>query len=246
MGGAGFIDAQWPAPENIVAGSTRRTGGISQTLYTDFNLAAHVADKPAAVAENRRRLRAELDLPTEPGWLRQVHGTGVVTAPFTEAEPEADASIARTPGAVCAVLTADCLPVLFTTRQGDAVAAAHAGWRGLCAGVLETTIDAFACDPRHLYAWLGPAISQTAFEVGDEVREKFLQQDPMAGDDFEKNASGRWQADLYQLARRRLRRAGVDAVFGGDHCTFGEKDSFFSYRRDGQCGRMASLIYRRY
>ncbi len=195
MRGTGFIDAQWPAPENIVAGSTRRTGGVSQALYADFNLGAHVADKPEAVAENRRRLRAALDLPAEPGWLRQVHGVNVVAAPVTAAEPEADASIARTPGAVCAVLSADCLPVLFATRRGDAVAAAHAGWRGLCAGVLETTIDAFACDPRHLYAWLGPAISQTAFEVGDEVKEEFLRQDPTAVDDFEKNNAGRWQAD---------------------------------------------------
>jgi len=240
-----FIAADWPAPGNIVAGTTQRIGGVSQGSYTDFNLGAYVADEPDAVAANRLRLKNLLDLPGDPAWLRQVHGVNVVAAPLGDAEPEADASIAVMPGTVCAVLTADCLPVLFATRDGSAVAAAHAGWRGLCAGVLEATVSAFTCDPGNLYAWLGPAISQAAFEVGNEVREQFLRNDPVAEGAFETNSAGRWQADLYQLARQRLGRAGVTGVFGGNRCTFTEKDTFFSYRRDGQCGRMASLIYRR-
>jgi YfiH family protein len=249
MAEAEFIAADWPAPGNITAGTTMRIGGVSHGNYADFNLGAYVADEAAAVAANRQRLGNLLDLPGHPAWLRQVHGVNVVAAPFSDAEPdevpEADASIAVTPGTVCAVLTADCLPVLFVTRDGSAVAAAHAGWRGLCAGVLEATVNAFTCDPEDLYAWLGPAISQEAFEVGNEVREQFLQHDPMAADAFESNSAGRWQADLYQLARQRLRKAGVTDVFGGNRCTYKEKDTFFSYRRDGQCGRMASLIYRR-
>ncbi len=246
MSGAGFIAADWPAPENIVAGTTRRIGGVSRGFYSDFNLGTHVADDPAAVAANRLKLRVQIDLPGEPAWLRQVHGVNVVAAPFADPEPEADACIAVTPGIACAVLTADCLPVLFASRQGDAVAAAHAGWRGLSAGVLEATIRAFSCAPEDLYAWLGPAISQPAFEVGNEVRDQFLAHDPEAACAFEPNSVGRWQADLYLLAKRRLQKAGVEGVYGGGRCTFTEQDAFFSYRRDGQCGRMASLIFRRY
>ena len=248
MAAAEFIAADWPAPGNIIAGTTQRFGGVSQGTYADFNLGAYVADDADAVAANRHRLGNLLNLPGHPTWLRQVHGVNVVAAPFADSEPdsepEADASIAVMSGTVCAVLTADCLPVLFSARDGSAVAAAHAGWRGLCAGVLEATVSAFSCDPEDLYAWLGPAISQAAFEVGDEVRERFLRHDPMAASAFEPNSAGRWQADLYQLARQRLGNAGVTDVFGGDRCTFTEKDTFFSYRRDGQCGRMATFIYR--
>lgn len=245
MAAAQFIAADWPVPGNIIAGTTQRFGGVSQGSYTDFNLGAYVADEADAVAANRLRLGNLLDLPGHPAWLRQVHGVNVVAAPFADAEPEADASIAVLSGTVCAVLTADCLPVLFSARDGSAVAAAHAGWRGLCAGVLEATVSAFSCDPGDLYAWLGPAISQVAFEVGNEVRERFLRHDPMAASAFAPNSAGRWQADLCRLARQRLGNAGVTNVFGGNRCTFTEKDTFFSYRRDGQCGRMASLIYRR-
>jgi len=241
-----FLAADWPVSDTIFAGTTLRPGGASEGVYAGFNLGAHVGDAPQAVANNRRQLRNLLDLPNEPNWLQQAHGTVVVTAPCTvDAVPEADACITEKPATVCAVMTADCLPVLFARTDGQAVAAAHAGWRGLSAGVLEATIDAFECAPEQLVAWLGPAISQAAFEVGDEVREQFVAQDRAAEAAFAANAAGRWQADLYGLAKLRLRRHGVNAIFGGDHCTFAESDDFFSYRRDGQCGRMASLIFRR-
>lgn len=240
-----FFAANWPAPDNIFAGTTKRSGGASQGVYARLNIGAHVGDDPQSVAENRRQLRNLIDLPNEPNWLQQVHGAAVVTAPCTDAEPEADACIATSPATVCAVLTADCLPVLFTSVDGQTVAAAHAGWRGLSAGILEATVDAFECSPDQIIAWLGPAISQPAFEVGDEVREQFVARHPAAAAAFVANAAGRWQADLYRLARLRLKNCGVIRIFGGDCCTFAQSDEYFSYRRDGQCGRMASLIYRR-
>ena len=240
-----FLAADWPAPGNIIAGTTCRPGGVSRGDFASFNLGAHVGDDPQAVATNRRRLRDLLSLPEEPRWLRQVHGNQVVTLPEAGSEQDADASITMLPGTVCAVLTADCLPVLLARSDGRAVAAAHAGWRGLCAGVLEATVTAFDCDPARLMAWLGPAISQAAFEVGDEVREKFIACDPAASHAFEANSAGRWQANLYMLAKRRLEKAGVGAIFGGDRCTFSEREVFFSYRRNPGGGRMASLIYSR-
>ena len=241
-----FLAADWPVPDNIIAGTTKRSGGASQGAYASLNVGAHVGDDSQAVEENRRQLRNLIDLPNEPGWLQQVHGVAVLTAPYTIAEPKADACIATTPGTVCAVLTADCLPVLFSSVDGQTVAAAHAGWRGLSAGILEATVDAFECSPDQIIAWLGPAISQPAFEVGDEVREQFIAQDFAAAAAFVVNTAGRWQADLYSLARLRLKNCGVTRIFGGDCCTFAQSDEYFSYRRDGQCGRMASLIFRRY
>lgn len=240
-----FLAADWPVADNIIAGTTQRPGGASTGVYAGFNIGAHVGDDPQSVADNRRQLRNLVDLPNEPNWLQQVHGTVVVTAPCTAAEPAADACIATSPGTVCAVLTADCLPVLFASADGQAVAAAHAGWRGLSAGILEATVEAFECSPDELIAWLGPAISQSAFEVGDEVREQFVARDAGAAAAFAANAAGRWQADLYSLARLRLKNCGVTAIFGGDGCTFSDDADYFSYRRDGQCGRMASLIFRR-
>lgn len=239
-----FLAADWPAPAGVVAGTSLRTGGVSAGAYDSLNLGAHVDDRPASVAENRARLQSHLALPAEPAWLRQVHGTSVVNLPFEGVEPEADAAITAAMGAVCVVMTADCLPVLLARRDGAAVGAAHAGWRGLCAGVLESTVAAFDCDPGLLRVWLGPAISQAAFEVGPEVREQFVAHDARAADCFAANHAGRWQADLYGLARQRLRAAGVDAIFGGERCTFREAESFFSHRRDGPCGRMANVIYR--
>ncbi len=239
-----FLAADWPVPDNIMAGTTQRTGGVSRGVYAGFNIGAHVGDDPRAVEENRRQLRNLIDLPNEPNWLQQVHGTAIVAAPCTTAEPKADACIATSPGTVCTVLTADCLPVLFASADGQTIAAAHAGWRGLSAGILEATAAAFECPPDQIIAWLGPAISQPAFEVGDEVREQFIKHDPPSAAAFEANAAGRWQADLYGLARRRLNNCGVTRIFGGDCCTFAQSDEYFSYRRDGQCGRMASLIFR--
>jgi len=238
-----WLAADWPAPEGVVAGCTFRSGGVSSGPYTALNLGGHVGDEASSVHENRRRFIAECGLPAEPVWLAQVHGSTVVADP--PAGAEADAVMTADTDTVCAVLVADCLPVLFCTADGSAVAAAHAGWRGLAAGVLENTISQFAVAPERLLAWLGPAISQAAFEVGDEVRSEFVGQHNAAGEHFVRNAGGRWQADLYGLARLRLEAAGIGQIFGGGLCTFGDAERFFSYRRDGQCGRMATFVFRR-
>ena len=240
-----FLSADWPAPPGIVAGTTYRIGGESPPPFDSWNLGIHAGDSYERVVANRRLLADRLALPAEPAWLRQVHGDRVVEAGEVSGEPEADGSWTGAAGVVCVALTADCLPVLFCDREGRHVAAAHAGWRGLCAGILERTVAAMPVGPGELLAWLGPAISQPAFEVGDEVRIAFLKADAGAAEAFEKNSRGRWQADLYKLARRRLSRAGVLDVFGGGRCTHTEKDRFFSYRRDGRCGRMASVVFRR-
>jgi polyphenol oxidase len=239
-----WITPDWPAPANVRAAATLRTGGVSVEAFSSLNLGAHVGDDAAAVAENRRRVRVALGLPDEPLWLNQVHGVNVhVHDSQTTAPPEADASVALIPGRVCAVLTADCLPVLFTDRAGTRVAAAHAGWRGLAGGVLERTIAAIATEPAGLLAWLGPAIEQEAFEVGAEVREQFLSRDPANESAFVRNARDRWQADLYALARSALSRLGVNEVYGGGYACYADRERFFSYRRDGQTGRMATLIW---
>jgi YfiH family protein len=209
-----------------------------------LNLGAHVGDDPAAVAENRRRLRDGLGLPAEACWLHQVHGARVLDLDTGAGErPEADASISRQPGAVLGVQVADCLPVLLASRDGRVVGAAHAGWRGMAAGVLEATVRALRVPPAELAAWLGPAIGPAAFEVGGEVREAFMAEDPAAAEAFQANAAGRWQCDLYLLARQRLARSGLSSVHGGGYCTFSTPARFFSYRRDGQCGRMAALVW---
>jgi YfiH family protein len=231
----------WPAPANVRALQTLRLGGCSPAPWESFNLGDHVGDDPGRVLANRARLRA--CLPAEPRWLRQVHGVVTVDAANTPEMPEADAAWSRTAGVVCAVMTADCLPVLFCDRAGTVVAAAHAGWRGLLAGVLESTLAAMACPAGEVMAWLGPAIGPQAFEVGDEVREAFVAASPSAGAAFAAAAPGKWHANLYQLARQRLAEAGVTDVQGGDRCTWSESAHFFSYRRDGCTGRMATLIW---
>lgn len=239
-----WIRADWPASDTVLAGTTLRTGGVSHSDFESLNLAAHVGDEPDSVAENRRRFQADCALPSEPQWLRQVHGTRVVIAARTPAHTEADAIITREPDLVCAVLTADCLPVVLTADDGTEIAAAHAGWRGLCAGILEKTVAAMSATPERLLAWFGPAISQPAFEVGSEVREQFLDMGETAHACFSENDNGRWQADLYGLATARLRSCGVTQLFGGGLCTHAEQERFFSYRRDGHCGRMATFIFR--
>jgi len=237
-----WIRAEWPAPAGVVAGTTTRHGGVSEGQYESMNLGAHVDDDPACVAENRRRFVTGCGLDTEPDWLTQVHGTGVRLAGET-APQEADAAIACEPGAAVAVLTADCLPILLCADGGDEIAAIHAGWRGLAAGIVGATLANMRTPPGRLLAWFGPAISQPAFEVGDEVRAAFVAGDAGAKACFLTNERGRWQADLYALARRQLEAAGVGAVHGGDLCTVGDQKRFFSYRRDGQCGRMATFIH---
>lgn len=235
---------EWRAPPAVRAAFTLRSGGVSSAPYDSLNLGAHVGDSPAAVAENRRRVRARLSLTAEPAWLEQVHGTRVADlGDPQEAGLAADAVLTRRPGRACAVQVADCMPVLFAARDASAVAVAHAGWRGLAAGVLEATVGKLAVDPGELIAWLGPAISVRHFEVGDEVRAAFLAGDPAASAAFRRNERGRWQCDLAALARRRLAALGVTEVSGGTWCTYSDPARFFSFRRDGRCGRMAALIW---
>jgi hypothetical protein len=237
-----FILPDWPAPSNIQALVTTRTGGVSQHPYESLNLGDHVGDLPDSVAANRAILRQHC--PSEPKWLKQVHGNAVAQADELHSPVEADASVAFRSATVCAVLTADCLPVLFCDRAGSCVAAAHAGWRGLAAGVLEACIAATQCEPEDILAWLGPAIGPEAFEVGSEVREVLVGDLPEAESAFRPGRSGKWLADIYVLARLRLARSGVTAVYGGGECTFTDDRRFFSYRRDGATGRMASLIWK--
>ena len=219
---------------------TTRAGGVSQTPWASLNLGDHVGDDPLHVATNRARLRQQLA--AEPGWLRQVHSVRVVEL-GREPNPEADASFTREPGQACAVLTADCLPVLFCDRAGSVVAASHAGWRGLADGVLEATVAAMQVPPGEILAWMGAAIGPQAFEVGDEVWQAFVAQHAEATGAFVPRAPGKWLADIYHLARIRLDRSGVGAVHGGGRCTFTESETFYSYRRDGVTGRMASLVW---
>lgn len=239
-GGPALIVPDWPAPPNVRALVTTRAGGVSAPPCDSFNLGERSGDDPAAVAANRERLRQLL--PAEPVWLHQVHGNRVVALP---ADPgcQADAAWSARAGMPCAVLTADCLPVLFCDRQGTRVAAAHAGWRGLADGVLEATAAALEVAPGKLLAWLGPAIGQDAFEVGPEVRAAFLAHDPAAAAAFRPGRDDRWHADLYHLARQRLAAAGVAQVSGGGLCTWSDAATFYSWRRDGRTGRMASVVW---
>lgn len=238
-----WLTPEWPLPPGVGACQTTRLGGVSLPPYQSLNLGLHVQDEPQSVAENRRRLAA--CLPAPPLWLNQVHGTRVVAAtPATPDGTEGDGGVARAPGRVCAIMTADCLPVLFCARDGSAVGAAHAGWRGLAGGVLEATVAAMEVAPDQLSCWLGPAIGPRAFEVGDEVRAAFLDQDGAQASAFQPGAApGKWLADIYALARRRLNRLGLSQIYGGGFCTVAEGERFFSYRREKVTGRMASLIW---
>lgn len=238
-----LIIPDWPAPAGVRAVATTRGGGYSQGPYAGLNLATHVGDDPAAVQANRQLLRRHLGLDAEPAWLHQVHGRRVLELPLAQ-EESADASVCRRPGLACVVMSADCLPVLFCDRAGAVVAAAHAGWRGLAAGVLEATVQAMAVPPAQLMAWLGPAIGPQAFEVGEPVRAAFLATQPEAAEAFvPAGTPGQWYADLYALARLRLRRAGLGQIYGGGFCTLSESARFYSYRREPRCGRMATLVW---
>lgn len=220
-----------------------RSGGVSLAPYGSLNLGDHVGDLPGTVAENRRRLIVEAGLPAEPVWLAQVHGATVADLDARASFGAADAAFTRRPGRVCAILTADCLPVLLTEESGGVVAAAHAGWRGLAGGVLEATVRAVGEPPGRLMAWLGPAIGPKHFEVGAEVREAMLKEDSGAEGAFTLNARGRFMADLGALARRRLAALGVGRVYGGGQCTHADAERYFSHRRDGVTGRQATLIW---
>lgn len=229
----------WPAPPNVRAWVTERG---STARYGTLNLATHVGDDAKSVAANRSRLRATLALPAEPRWLEQVHGTRVLDLD-REGVAAADGAVTSAAGTVCAVLTADCLPVLLCDRAGRHVGVAHAGWRGLLDGVLPAAVAALGAPPAELIAWLGPAIGQAAYEVGAEVRDAFIARSAAAEHRFAANPRGRWQADLYGLARDALAAIGVEAVCGGDFCTFTEAKRFFSHRREAPCGRMATLVW---
>lgn len=238
-----LIQPDWPAPAVVQAISSTRLGGVSVGPYAGLNLGAHVGDQPTAVASNRQLLVEAAAMPQSPFWLEQVHGIEVATLPVSSTEPViADAVFSDQPGQVCAVMTADCLPVLFCDASGSQVAAAHAGWRGLAAGVLEHTLARFSAGAE-IMAWLGPAIGPMAFEVGNEVVQQFTAIDPQAEAAFVRQSKHKWLADLYQLARLRLQHAGVQAIYGGSYCTFTQDEWFYSYRRDGQTGRMASCIW---
>ena len=237
-----WILPNWPAPANVKALITTREGGHSHGPYRGFNLGDHVGDDANLVRQNREFL--ERYLPSKPKWLNQVHGTGVVLADQVAPGQAGDAACTRAPNIVCIVMTADCLPVLITDKAGSAVAVAHAGWRGLSDGVIENTIVKFDCNPTDILVYLGPAIGSAAYVVGTEVRDTFLSRDNQALSAFKDHGRGKWHVDLYEIALQRLKKLGVNNIFGGDFCTFSDSKRFFSYRRDGFTGRIASLIWR--
>lgn len=237
----GWIVPDWPAPASVRAFVTTRAGGVSEGPYASMNLGAASGDAPSSVARNRAILASHM--PAEPHWLRQVHGNDVAE-PGRELAATADAAVTRRPGIACAVLTADCLPVFLCDEAGAAVGMAHAGWRGLAAGVIERAVERMGVEGARVMAWLGPAIGPQAFEVGGEVRAAFVSHDPVAAVAFREKEGGKFLADLYVLARQRLAAAGVKQVSGGAFCTWTETGRFFSYRRQRQSGRMASVIWR--
>jgi YfiH family protein len=237
-----FLFPDWPAPANVHAAVTLRTGGVSTGPFASLNPALHVGDDREAVMRNRQLIRVRLVLPSEPVWLEQIHGNQAVKAEVVSGAPQADASYAGEPGAVCAVLTADCLPLLLCSADGRQVAAVHAGWRGLLAGVIGNTVAKLG--QAELLAWLGPAIGPDRFEVGEEVRAAFVRKSSAYGEAFRPQANGKWLADIYRLARIDLGALGVTKIYGGRFCTVAEQDRFYSYRRDTVTGRMATLIWR--
>ena len=240
-----IIEPEWPAPETVRALVTTRAGGTSRAAYAGLNLAEHVGDDPRAVAENRRMLRESLVLPEEPSWLEQVHGREIVRLGGTPTRPPgpADAAVTTTPGKICALLTADCVPILMCRRDGSRVAAAHGGWRGLHAGIVSATVKALAVPPDEVLAWLGPAIGAEAYEVGEDLRERFISLSSELGRHFEQTAERSWCADLPAIATWMLEQNGVRTVYNSAVCTSTDQ-RFYSYRREGTTGRFASLIWR--
>jgi len=238
-----FLTVNWPAPAHIRAITTTRNGGHSKAPYDTLNVGEHVGDDPALVSANRQTLIETALLPADPLWLKQTHSTDVIDANHWHPNAEADAIICDSADSVCAIMTADCLPVLMTDKSGSQVAAIHAGWRGLQAGIIENTLAQFKMPLSEIIVWLGPAIGPQAFEVGPEVKAAFTDIDGNAESAFTATHSDRFLADIYLLARQRLSAQGVNAIYGGDYCTYSEKDHFFSFRRDGVTGRMASLIW---
>lgn len=238
-----FIYPDWPAPPNIKALSTTRIGGHSLAPYDEFNLGAHVGDDTDAVQKNRKQLIVSQQLPASPYWLNQTHSTHVINSTEWQQDIEADAMISTIHNHICTIMTADCLPILLCNTQGDIIAALHAGWRGLAAGILENTINKFGDEPKNLMVWLGPAIGPTQFEVGEDVYKVFTTHSPQAQNAFQQTDASHYLANIYCLAKQRLNALGVKQIFGGDFCTVTEQQRFFSYRRDGITGRMASMIW---
>jgi len=240
----GWLTPDWPAPKHVHAGTTLRNGGISQGDYAGFNLATHVGDDQQSVVVNRQSLAVQLNLSREPVWLEQVHSQVVVKAEDVQGQiPQADACYALQNQLPCVVLTADCLPLLVTDQGGSCIAAIHAGWRGLAEGIIKKTLASMPVDNKDLLVWLGPAIGPQAYEVGDDVRQAFIQQGKEAEQAFKQVDKAHWLMDIYQLARQQLKHLEVRQVFGGDYCTYTDEDRFYSYRRNKVTGRMASIIW---
>ena len=236
---ANWLAADWPAPDFIKAGTTTRQGGLSKEPYDSFNLATHVGDDNALVEKNR----SKLNVPNSPQWLEQIHSTRAVLLPNNETIPKADAVYTFEKNIVCSVMTADCLPLLITDTKGTCVAAIHAGWRGLCDGIIEATIEKLPVENSSLLVWLGPAIGPAVYEIGEEVYDTFTKNDIEAKKSFTEVSEQHWLFDIYGLAKLRLNRLGVKQIYGGEHCTLSEEEKFFSYRRDDVTGRMASMIW---
>lgn len=244
-----FITPNWPAPKNVKALQTTRLGGVSVAPYSNLNLGAHVQDDPMAVAKNRQLLSPYL--PSEPVWVNQVHGVDVIDAATSTCLQNADASLTTKPNVVCVTMTADCLPLLLCDKRGTVVAAVHAGWRGLCDGVIEAAVNKMQVSPSDVLVWLGPAIGPDAFEVGSDVREQFIEKDSQAALAFKsinnQDSKGKWLCNLYLIAQQRLNNIGVTQVYGAsvneDFCTYTDEARFFSFRRDNVTGRMASMIW---
>jgi len=235
-----LVFPDWPAPANVKAIQTTRRGGFGVAPYDSLNLGSHVQDNPVTVAQNRQLLSQYL--PSEPVWLNQVHGVEVVDVAQCACVPDADAAFTHQKEVVCVTMTADCLPILLCDKQGTVVAAVHAGWRSLCDGVIEATVEKMQVSPVDLMAWLGPAIGRQAFEVGSEVKAAFVAKDTQSGVAFTPKGD-KWLGDLYLIAKQRLANVGVHAVYGGKECTYSQPEKYFSFRRDGATGRMASLIW---
>ncbi len=238
-----YITPNWPAPKHVHAYCTTRVGGISQGPFASFNLADHVEDDALSVNANREKLMGDLSLPAEPLWLTQTHSAQVIRASYANTDSIADACFTTRTNHVCTVMTADCLPILCCDEKGQHAAAIHAGWRGLLAGVIETTVNAMDVDSKSLLVYLGPAISQDNFVVSEVIKDQFIALDPHTRHAFKEVSRGHFAADLYAIARMRLAKLGIEQIFGGEFCTYDESDKFFSYRRENQTGRMASLIW---
>jgi YfiH family protein len=238
-----WLIPDWPASKNIQAVTTTRQGGVSNTPFDRMNLGDHVNDDSRAVQQNRQRLKDTLHLSKSPIWLKQIHSALISNLDDDSPLMDADAAVTTQKQQACVVMTADCLPVLFCDSSGSVVAAAHAGWRGLHASVLEKTVESMNAKPENIMAWLGPAIGPSAFEVGSEVRQAFMDVQAQAEKAFQEKSNGKWLADIYLLAKQRLNAIGVSQIYGGGECTYTDSERFYSYRREVKTGRMASLIW---